>query len=82
MECACERLTHAIEAEKVHKARVIHLKAELVDRLRPWMEGNVKDFADGVLAEAETLRNESYGAELLQHVRQDSLLFPLGTNRA
>jgi len=56
------------EAEKAQKERVEFLKAELITKLKPWMEGNAKLFADSILAEAEELRNESYGAELLHHL--------------
>merc|ERR1712137_779940 len=56
------------EAEKAQKERVEFLKTELISKLKPWMEGNVKVFADSILAEAEELRNESYGAELLRHL--------------
>lgn len=37
-------------------------------KLKPWMEGDAKGFAAAILAEAEELKAESYGAELLQHV--------------
>merc|ERR1712137_1737 len=56
------------EAEKAQKERVEFLKAELIEKLKPWMEGNAKAFADSILAEAEDLRNESYGSELLHHL--------------
>merc|ERR1712137_819145 len=56
------------EAEKAQKERVEFLKAELIEKLKPWMEGNAKAFADSILAEAEDLRNESYGSGLLHHL--------------
>lgn len=56
------------------KERVENLKVGLIKKLQPWMEGKAKEFADSIHAEAEILRQESYGAELLQHVRSSSLL--------
>jgi hypothetical protein len=49
--------------------RVAHLKKALVEKLKPWMEGRVSDFETEIRAEVAELRAESYGAEILQHVR-------------
>ena len=57
-----------LEFEAANKERVEMLKNQLIQKLKPWMEGNAKEFADSIIAEAEELKQESYGAELLQHV--------------
>jgi len=54
--------------EAANKERVEKLKNQLIEKLRPWMEGNAKGFTESILAEAAELKNESYGAELLQHI--------------
>eukprot|EP01094_Clydonella_sp_ATCC50884_P016669 TRINITY_DN2775_c0_g1_i1.p1 TRINITY_DN2775_c0_g1~~TRINITY_DN2775_c0_g1_i1.p1 ORF type:complete len:305 (-),score=72.21 TRINITY_DN2775_c0_g1_i1:257-1171(-) len=48
--------------------RRINLVVALRQRLRPFIKGNVAGFKKVAKAEAEKLRHESYGAEILRHV--------------
>lgn len=56
------------EYTAANKERVEMLKQKLITKLRPWMEGDAQGFANSVVEEANELKKESYGAELLAHV--------------
>jgi len=56
------------EYTAANKERVEMLKQKLITKLRPWMEGDAQGFANSVVEEANELKKESYGAELLAHI--------------
>jgi len=52
--------------QEVH--RIIALRTQLLAKLEPYIAGNVEEFKRSITAQAEELKNEDHGAELLHHV--------------
>lgn len=48
--------------------RIITLRAQLLAKLEPYLEGNEEDFKQSITTQAEELKAEERGAELLYHV--------------